>query len=185
MRATVVLARPRLLRSLRRVACLDALPLRPYHNATTFLTLPILRGQLVAATTLNGLRNTLPLSSALFARRSSLAHTIYAPIFAPIQTRDHLSVLYVARRSLASMIASDMKACIRAKRSSFAEVSSATRNNGAVVVGSRVPMHLVAISGRKLDACASNLCWTKKPLSDRSNGQKSMLSDKCRATRAL
>src|SRR5690606_17743221 len=105
----------------------------------------------------NGFRNIQPPFNAIYVQNGSRERTICDLIFALTRTRDHLSAPFAARLLLVSMIASDTKDYIQARRSSFVVATypmEATGDAGDVLL---VPMPLAGIFDRKLVGFASNL----------------------------
>lgn len=103
-------------------------------------------------------RNTLPISSAHYARRSSHGRIICALISEPTPTSDRSCVQSAARHSPVNMTENDTKGCILVRRNSSAEAICHEMETGVVVVDSPVPTLLVAISDLKQVESASSPC---------------------------
>jgi hypothetical protein len=111
-------------------------------------------------------KNTQPPFSVRFAQNGLLGHIICVLIFAPTPMSDHSCALSVAKLSLDSMIGSDMKDCILARRNLFARVSLVLEGIGVVVGSLLVPMLWGDIFDQKLAGYASSHYLTKKPLKE-------------------
>lgn len=109
-------------------------------------------------------RNTPPPSNAIYVPNASPVLTTCGPTYAHTRTKDPSSAQSAVKHLRDNTTENDMKACIPAKRSSFAEVSSLAAANGAAVVDSPAQMLLVAISDLKLAESALSHCSTRSLL---------------------
>lgn len=110
-------------------------------------------------------RNTLPISSAHYARRSSHGRIICALISEPTPMSDRSCVQSAARHSPVNTTGNDTKGCILVRRNLFAEAIYHGMETGVVVVDSPGPTLLVAISDPKQVEFASSPCWMRNPKS--------------------
>lgn len=125
-------------------------------------TMAVVRKGKAAQAAQSASRNTPQPFSVHCARSVSRGRIIYGPISEHIPTRDRLYAPSVARRSLASTIASGTRVFTRVKRSLSAKAISRAADSGAAVGGSPARTPLAVISGPRQGAFASSLCSTRK-----------------------
>ena len=111
----------------------------------------------------NEYRNIPLHSNVICVRKNSLVPIIFDRIFVLIRMSDLLSVLFVEKHLLASMIARDTKDCIAERRSLSAEVIWGLGVAGAAADDLLEQTPLEDISGARRVGFASNHYSTKKP----------------------